>query len=104
MSPVHCRLMAALFAVFIVSTPFLAGAAGQDGVDWWNVPYPEPFDASGLTTSLQRLHVEGNRFVDEDGNTVVLLRGQHLRPRQARQAGPLEQGALPGDQGLGRRL
>ena len=72
MSSIERRFVAVLLAACAVSAPLLAGAAGQDGVDWWNVPYPEPFDASGIQTSLPRLHVEGNRFVDESGNTVVL--------------------------------
>jgi endoglucanase len=43
---------------------------GGDG-DWWYVPYPEPFDASKIETTLQFIHVEGKNFVDEDGNTRI---------------------------------
>jgi len=55
-----------------VMLPCLRTSAGEvksEGGDWWYVPYPEPFDASKIETTLQFIHVEGNRFVDEDGNT-----------------------------------
>ena len=48
-----------------------AGEVKEGSGDWWYVPYPEPFDASKIETNLQFIHVEGNRFVDEDGNTRV---------------------------------
>ncbi len=38
---------------------------------WFEEGYPERFDASTLKTPLPRVSVNGNRFVDEAGNTVV---------------------------------
>jgi aryl-phospho-beta-D-glucosidase BglC (GH1 family) len=43
-----------------------------DPSEWWKVPYPKPFEPSGSTPKLDFLHVDGNRFVDEEGNPVVL--------------------------------
>jgi len=57
-----------------VMLPCLRTSAGEvksEGGDWWYVPYPEPFDASKIETTLQFIHVEGNRFVDEDGNGLA---------------------------------
>ena len=57
-------------AALAVSGSFAsAGDVEPKSDDWWSVPYPEPFDASKLESTLQFIHVEGNRFVDEDGNT-----------------------------------
>jgi endoglucanase len=52
--------------------PAAAQAKGAERQDWWNVPYPAPFDASKLPQTLSPLHVEGNRFVDASGRPVVL--------------------------------
>jgi hypothetical protein len=66
-----------LFMVLFLVAAFVSGgfaAAGEvkaKGDDWWWVPYPEPFDPSKIESTLQFIHVEGNRFVDEDGNTRV---------------------------------
>jgi len=62
-----------VFSIAILTTGqvAVAGEVKGGGGDWWNVPYPEPFDAPKIETSLQFIHVEGNRFVDEDGNTRV---------------------------------
>jgi hypothetical protein len=57
--------------VLATSSLLCAGEVKQGSSDWWYVPYPEPFDASKIETTLQFIHVEGNRFVDEDGNTRV---------------------------------
>lgn len=38
---------------------------------WWDVAYPERFDTQALPNRLPRVSVDGNRFVDEAGNTVV---------------------------------
>ena len=64
--------------VLLASITFLApcvlanaGEVKEGSGDWWYVPYPEPFDASKIETTLQFIHVEGNHFVDEDGNTRV---------------------------------
>jgi endoglucanase len=40
--------------------------------NWWDLPYPKPFDAASLPRRLEPLRVEGNHFVDSKGVTVVL--------------------------------
>lgn len=54
----------------------IAGPASAEGLaassgEWWNIPYPEPFDRSLLGAELEVIRVDGNRFVDEQGETVV---------------------------------
>ena len=44
--------------------------AGSSG-DWWDVPYPRPFDSSKIENPPPSIRVEGNRFVDEDGTTRI---------------------------------
>jgi len=44
---------------------------------WWNMPYPETFDADKLDKKLSFIHVEGNKFVDEKGNHI-LFRGVNI--------------------------
>jgi endoglucanase len=46
----------------------IADEDANDGGDWWNIPYPEPFDASHLESSLSFIHVDGNLFVDDAGH------------------------------------
>jgi hypothetical protein len=64
-------LMLMLVAISVSSGFATAGDVKEGSGDWWYVPYPEPFDASKLGGDLQFIHVEGNRFVDEDGNTRI---------------------------------
>ena len=66
-------LAVVVFSIFALLP--VAGALAQTGgarQDWWNVPYPGTFDATKLNGTLRPLHVEGNRFVDDQGKTVVL--------------------------------
>lgn len=61
----------------IILTVFIAIRQGgaqprSDESQWWNVPYPEAFDATKLPKTPAPLRVEGNRFVDEHGKAVVL--------------------------------
>jgi endoglucanase len=74
------RAMRMIFRTILVLAvvalmPVVATAGEVEPADgkWWYVPYPEPFDASNIETNLQFLSVEGNRFVNEDGETVVLF-------------------------------
>lgn len=46
-------------------------------VEWWNVPYPGVFDVAKLPKTPGWIGVEGNRFVDETGRTVI-LRGVNI--------------------------
>ena len=64
-----CLVVMCSIAILAPGLPAIAGEAQSRGGDWWDIPYPEPFDASRIETTLQFIHVEGNRFVDEDGNT-----------------------------------
>ncbi len=61
----------------LATAPAVAQGAAGERVEWWDVPYPQPFDASKLGTMPGWLHVEGNRFVDEHGKPVV-LRGVNI--------------------------
>ena len=62
--------LAMLCSIALVSPGLLttAGEVKAASADWWDIPYPEPLDASKIETTLQFIHVEGNRFVDEDDN------------------------------------
>lgn len=63
----------ALWAALVgLALPALAGQAADGAGAWWRVPYPRPFDATGLPATLPALHVEGNAFVDPAGQRVVL--------------------------------
>ena len=35
-------------AVVSMVTPVVAEEAGTSGGEWWNIPYPQPFDAASL--------------------------------------------------------
>jgi hypothetical protein len=62
-------------AVVVVALSLAASvSAGDPGVEeggWWNIPYPQPMDTSSLEMTLVPIRVEGNRFVDPEGETVV---------------------------------
>jgi aryl-phospho-beta-D-glucosidase BglC (GH1 family) len=66
----------------IVTLALLVGAPGiptlaaglqgfEDISGWWNEPYPQPLDVADLDFTLDTIRVDGNRFVDDDGNTVI---------------------------------
>lgn len=63
----------ALTAIVAVALPWTGLAADGDGGsgDWWDVPYPQPFDAAKIVNPPPFIRVEGNRFVDEEGTTRV---------------------------------
>src|SRR5689334_7268124 len=57
-------------------TPVAAAAPAapqptQAPAPWWNPPEHGGFDAARLSRALPRINVDGNRFVDEQGATVV---------------------------------
>jgi aryl-phospho-beta-D-glucosidase BglC (GH1 family) len=68
-----------IVAVLLLSVSFVVPCAEAEEKlsEWWYVPYPEPFDFSDVKTDLTFIHVEGNRFVDGDGN-VVIFRGVNI--------------------------
>jgi aryl-phospho-beta-D-glucosidase BglC (GH1 family) len=69
-------LMIAMF-LLLSQPPAMAQEEAADLSEWWYVPYPKPFDASVLTSTPGLIRVEGNRFVDESGNPVI-LRGVNI--------------------------
>jgi endoglucanase len=47
-------------------------APNESPAPWWGPPAAQtPFDPSRLSHAVPRIHVEGNRFVDEAGATVI---------------------------------
>ena len=69
------RLLTCAVVVGLLVAPAILASEAQPRapeVPWWDVPYPQPFDAAALPKTLPRLRVEGNRFVDEQGRAVVL--------------------------------
>ncbi len=48
-----------------------ASDADKGGSEWWNSPYPSPFDATGIDMTLDTIRVEGNQFVDSNGKSVI---------------------------------
>jgi len=77
-------------------------AGGHAG--WWNVPYPEPFDATKLPKTLPWLHVEGNRFVDESGKQVVLQGVNISDPDKLSQQGKWSKAHLEAVKSWGARV
>jgi len=67
------KLVVVVVVVLVPVAVVVAGEPAEVGPQWWNIPYPQPFDASGIETGLQFLHVDGNRFVNDDGDAVVLF-------------------------------
>ncbi len=61
-----------LTAVGLLVPASAVAADAGDASPWWRSPRPEPFDASSVATGLEVVRVDGNRFVDESGETVVL--------------------------------
>ena len=64
-------LLAGLALLGSPGTP--AGEPPGEAGDWWNLPYPRPFDASSLPETPGLIRVEGNRFVDESGEARVFM-------------------------------
>lgn len=63
---------ALIVAVAVTLTgPTIAEQSGGESAGWWNIPYPQPMDTSALDMSLAPVRVEGNRFVDPEGETMI---------------------------------
>lgn len=54
-----------------LAAPVVAEHGGEKNEGWWDLPYPQPLDASTLEMTLEPIRVESNRFVDPAGETVV---------------------------------
>lgn len=65
--------LAVLLTVAVMSmvTTVTAEEKGTQGGEWWNTPYPQPFDAASLSKSLDPVRVEANQFVDPQGRPVI---------------------------------
>ena len=79
-----------LVTIFIFASLVMGGApAGGDelnhgavneqvtGEEWWDIPYPQRFDAGLLTEPQEALTVSGKDIVNESGG-VVVLRGVNI--------------------------
>ena len=67
----HIVILVCLFFGGYSLPAHAANSAAQDSGKWWNIPYPERFDAKQLRPQ-SRLKVKGNLLVDENGKTVIL--------------------------------
>lgn len=74
-----------LFAALLLAAPAASadelnhGAVNAQvtGEEWWDIPYPQRFDASLLTEPQEALTVSGKDIVNESGE-VVVLRGVNI--------------------------
>lgn len=58
--------------LIISATTSVFAKHGQGGsVEWWNIPYPKTFISDGFKNTLSFIHVEGNKFMDEQGNHII---------------------------------
>jgi lysophospholipase L1-like esterase len=73
--------MVALFAAVMEASAdeLNHGATNEQitGEEWWDIPYPQRFDTSLLTTQQEALSVSGKNITSENG-TVVVLRGVNI--------------------------
>ncbi|WP_075187171.1 glycoside hydrolase family 5 protein [Teredinibacter haidensis] len=67
----------ALLALFTANIASASNTATPAKGEWWNAPYPTPFDASTLKNDMSFVRVEGNKLVNESGDTVV-FRGVNI--------------------------
>ncbi|SMF23877.1 Endoglucanase [Alteromonadaceae bacterium Bs31] len=66
--------------LMLAVSPLLCAAATSSEAkagEWWNEPYPKPFEPGTLQSPQSFIRVEGNRFVDEEGKTYV-FRGVNI--------------------------
>ena len=73
----RCQVTLLWVVVALLTAVAPAAAQAPTAGDWWHLPSPEPFEAESLATALDVIRVAGNRFVDEQGRTVV-LRGMSI--------------------------
>lgn len=68
--------MSLLLAIVFLSLNAWAAPPKEYANEWWNQPYPAPFDASQLQPQ-SLISVEKNKFVDEQGDTFI-FRGVNI--------------------------
>lgn len=59
-------------SVGLLAQPFPAGSA-----EWWNMPYPQTFDPGTLKNTMSFIHVQGNTFMNDQGN-VIIFKGVNI--------------------------
>lgn len=59
------------------STAPAHSSVAPSSLAWWDEPYPEAFDAATLSVSLSPIHVKGNHFENDAGETIV-FRGVNI--------------------------
>jgi len=58
--------------MMISATASLYSQQSQRGsLEWWNIPFPKTFDSEGFKNTLPFIHVEGNKFMDKQGNQIL---------------------------------
>ena len=40
---------------------------------WWSIPHPDKFNIDKIHTKLSFIRVEGNKFVDENGDRMIFM-------------------------------
>lgn len=65
-NPSLCKL-SILSLVFAACSPLMGGEPER----FWEQPYPSPFDKSALAVEQDTIRIDGNLFVDEQGETFV---------------------------------
>ncbi len=73
-----CLVVMCSMAILAPGLLALAGEVQSRGGDWWDIPYPEPFDASKIETTLQLWVGWGSWAM---GLASIFLRGGKLSLR-----------------------
>lgn len=63
-------MLAVLWIISAATSAFSQDSQGGSQA-WWNIPYPKTFVSDGFQNALTFIHVEGNKFVDEQGNHIL---------------------------------
>jgi len=62
----------AVFSLLFTAVTHAGTSAKAKPGEWWNQPYPETFDSSQLKIETSRISVDGNRLINEAGETIIL--------------------------------
>ena len=66
-----------MFIMISNNTLFSSQHKQNSSGQWWNVPYPAKFDVEKISKKLGFVRVEGNKFVDKNGKSVI-FRGVNI--------------------------